>query len=89
MSTPQEVQSGMIHIGSMLSFRAFERWGEEHGYEEWLRSWIQPQWAAWLVFLLQAEPDTPELFPHGKWATIQRLQELVLLAAAQELKDAR
>ena len=79
-----EVQSGMIHIGSMLSFRAFERWAEEKQYE-WFRSWIQPEWAAWLRFLLAEEPDSPELFPHGKWAAIQRLDQLLAEAAKLEV----
>lgn len=59
---------------------ALEVYASERNYGEWLRSkgFMQPEWLAWLTFLLQAEPDTEELFPHGKWATIQQLQGLVM-----------
>jgi hypothetical protein len=59
------------------TMRALDRYAEQHGYEEWLKGWMEPQWAAWLTFLLAAEEDTPELFPHGKWATIQHIQSLI------------
>jgi hypothetical protein len=37
----------------------------------------QPQdWAALLVLLREA-PDLPSYFPAGKWATIQRIEEML------------
>lgn len=39
---------------------------------------LQPEQAAWMVFILKATPDDPETFPKGKWATIQILEQLVM-----------
>jgi hypothetical protein len=77
----------LIHIGDMLSWQAFERWAEKRGYEEWLRRWIEPQWLAWLIVILEEAPDEPELFQHGKWATIQVLKAKLIKAAQQELNQ--
>lgn len=33
-----------------------------------------PETMAWLVLLLKQIPDTEEVFPHGKWATIQNIE---------------
>jgi hypothetical protein len=63
-----------------------ERFGEERGYDEWLRGWIEPHWFAWLIAILKETKDTPELFPKWKWATIQRLEEIVIEAARAEAK---
>lgn len=65
---------------------ALEQYAVRHGYDEWLRKFIQPQWAAWLIVLLKVEQDTEELFPSGKWATIQRLEQMVSNAAEMEVK---
>jgi hypothetical protein len=46
-------------------------------------SLITPEKAAWLWFKLRQEPDSAELFPKGKWATLQVL-EAMLDAAAKE-----
>lgn len=40
---------------------------------------------AWLLHLLAASMDIPRWFPKGKWATIQRLQQLCNDAACAEL----
>jgi hypothetical protein len=80
-----QVQSGMVHIGSLKSFRAFERFAESRGYEEWFHSWIEPQWLAWLIALLKECADEPMLFPHGKWAAIQHMEGLLIEAARAEL----
>ena len=29
---------------------------------------------SWLALVIEQLPDTPTLFPHGKWATVQHLQ---------------
>jgi hypothetical protein len=39
--------------------------------------YAQPEQIAWLSFKLKAVEDRAEYFPHGKWATIQRLQTLL------------
>jgi len=35
---------------------------------------------AWLVLLLQKREDRPEWFPHGKWATIQHIEQQISAA---------
>lgn len=54
-------------------------WQDIHGYAE-------PEAVAWLTFRLEFVPDNANNFPRGKWATIQRLQELV---REQARKDAQ
>ena len=81
----EQVQSGLVHIGGMLSFRALQRFAEDRGYDEWFHAWIEPQWLAWLIALLKECWDIPELFPHGKWATIQHMEALLIEAARAEL----
>lgn len=85
--TEQRVQGGMIHLGGLLSWPVFEDWGFERGYSEWLHTWSEPQWIAWLLWILKAEPDDSTVFLHGKWATIQRIEELLAIAAKKELKN--
>lgn len=78
--------SGFVYLDLLpASWKALEMYAELHGYDEWFRRYMQPQWAAWLVFMLKAEPDTAELFPHGKWATIQRIEDLTLGSAQHEI----
>ena len=69
--------------------RALEEYGDAHSFEEWLgdRGYIDGTWFAWLVALLKEETDTPELFPKGKWATIQRMEVLLALAAKTEIME--
>ena len=52
-------------------------WADLYGYGE-------PEQIAWLSFLLEFVDDSEEVFPRGKWATIQRLQDLVREAARRE-----
>ena len=54
-------------------------WPDIHGYAE-------PEAVAWLAYRLEFVPDNEKMFPRGKWATIQRLQELV---REQARKDAQ
>lgn len=74
----------LIHIRGLLSWKAFEDWGFERGYSEWLHEWIEPQWLAWLLAILREMPDDPTLFLHGKWATIQHLEGKLTEAAKKE-----
>ena len=79
----------LVYAGALseLTRRALREYSSAHGYDEWLeeRHWIQPHWFAWLVALLKEEKDTPELFPKGKWATIQRMEELLAESARAEI----
>jgi hypothetical protein len=41
--------------------------------------------AAWIVRVLRRMEDTPRLFPHGKWATIQAIEDQLDRAVEQHL----
>ena len=41
------------------------------------RPWVQFESVCAMWFELKHEPDTEELFPKGKWATLQRLESLI------------
>lgn len=75
--------SDAIHIGGMLSYRALEKFAYRRQWD-WFQKWIEPQWLAWLIEILKQSDDDADLFPHGKWATIQILQGKVAVAAAGE-----
>jgi hypothetical protein len=84
----KDVQSGLVHIGSMKSFRVLQIFAEQRGYDEWFHRWMEPQWFAWFIALLKESSDDPLLFPAGKWATIQHMEELLAEAAKAELAPA-
>ena len=52
-------------------------WGIDKGY-------MQEGEAAWLFFRLRETPDSDELFPRGKWASIQHLEVLICEQAKLE-----
>lgn len=74
--------SDAVHIGS-LSAQAREgialhlqRLGlDEQGDQ---LTWVDFPDAAALCFRLRVAPDTPEVFPKGKWATVQAIETLIL-----------
>jgi hypothetical protein len=86
MSDEARVESGMIYIGGLLSWQKLSDWAFLQGYDEWVKSWMQPQWFAWLLVLLRELPDDADMFTHGKWATIQRMEGLIAAAAKIELR---
>ena len=45
-----------------------------------------PETLAWVWFRLREMKDTEDLFPKGKWATLQRIQE-ILEREAKEAND--
>lgn len=53
-----------------------------------------PEWMAWFVQLLKHVPDSEKVFPHGKWATIQSIEQQIEACAKdymetrKEAKDA-
>ncbi len=47
-----------------------EKFGDE------VDSGLPATWA-WIYFRLRAMSDTPETFPHGKWATLQHISGLL------------
>lgn len=70
-----------INIGAMASYAAWKRFADACGWE-WFQPWIEPQWAAWFCEILKQSEDSPILFTHGKWASIQVLEGKVCAAAA-------
>ena len=76
----------MIYLDRFLSStrESLARYFSDHA--DFSGSMIAGETAAWLWFKLRQEPDSEELFPHGKWATLQRFEEL-LDNAALAVKD--
>lgn len=58
------------------TLRALQNIAEERGWPE-INLYTEPETVWYFALRLEFEEDTPEHFPHGKWATIQRLQMLV------------
>ena len=79
----------MVYAGALSQETrwALEKYSDSNDFTEWLgdRMWVQSQWFAWLVALLKEEQDTAELFPKGKWATIQRMQDLLADSAKRAI----
>ena len=69
------------------TYRAFESLAIRREWE-WFQPCIEPQWACWLIEILKQSDDDAELFPHGKWATIQYMQGMVAAMAAGERERA-
>lgn len=65
------------------TYRCLEQLARRRGWE-WFQPCTEPEWVCWLIEILKQSDDDPNLFPHGKWATIQNLQGLVAAAAAGE-----
>ena len=47
------------------------------GPNEIVQVFMPMQWALFIVEVAKRAPDKEEWFPHGKWATIQMLQEKI------------
>jgi hypothetical protein len=61
---------------SSLAIQGLRRFLEDHdGHDERLNGPIE-SWA-FLYFQLRQAEDTPEWFPFGEWATIQRLEAVL------------
>jgi hypothetical protein len=60
------------------------QWAEAMGDGLWLEDLptVADSWS-WVCFLLREAQDRPEWFPHGKWATIQRIESLLLEEARE------
>lgn len=61
---------------SREAWEALDRLSFERDWPELTRNWWQPENMLLLIERLKGLDDMPERFPHGKWATIQHLQEL-------------
>ena len=86
--TPEHVDStDYLHISGMLSYPAWKRYASRRGYE-WFQPFMEPQWVAWWIEVLKQSDDSPDLFPHGKWASIQYLQgKLAAIAAGERFSE--
>ena len=77
----QNELGSFVYIGDMRSYSAWEKAFEELSldnkpYEE-IRSWITEERLALLIFELESFPDSEDMFPSGKWASIQVLQDRI------------
>jgi hypothetical protein len=75
--------SDFINMREMHSYPDWERFARRRNFE-WFQPQMEPQWVCWWTEILKQSEDLPELFPHGKWASIQQLQGKVAVAAAEE-----
>lgn len=76
LSTDQE-RGDAIHVASLSreSFRALRELSERREWPE-LFAWMSPGDTLVLIERLKRAEDTDDDFPKGKWATIQRLQQI-------------
>lgn len=51
------------------------------------RTWWEPERACELWFRLKYAEDNPILFPHGKWATLQAIEERIVHALKDEARQ--
>lgn len=71
--------SDVIDIGQLSpdAYRAIEDYAAEKNWPETLvRNWIEPASLLLLIELLKRTEDSVKVFPKGKSATIQHLQEI-------------
>ena len=47
------------------------------GPHEYIFSYVDPPIALFIIEIAKRAEDKPEWFPHGKWATIQNIQNMV------------
>lgn len=67
-------------------YSALERLIADRQWAE-LYDWMEPESVAWLVWRLKFVDDTDLYFPRGKWATIQRIEQLLNNFAKQEAEE--
>jgi hypothetical protein len=68
---------------SPLTYQALQHLTSVRDWAE-IQPYMEPELVAWLVYRLEVEPDHEDYFPSGKWATIQRLQDMLRKEAAQD-----
>ena len=77
--------SDSIWMGGLLSYGPLEQLSCEYAWAD-LQRYSQPELVAWLWFKLRQVPD--DRFPHGKWATLQAIEELLDNMAKADVKIA-
>lgn len=69
-------RNDFIHLDVLPStYRALEELASRQGWRD-LSKYVEPGEMLLLIERLKKATDTEQIFPHGKWATIQRLQDL-------------
>ena len=76
-----------MRILSPDAYRALEGLISDRQWSD-LYDWMEPEIVAWLVWRLKFVEDSEVYFPRGKWATIQRIEQLLDDYAKEECKDA-
>ena len=66
------------------TYYALEKLRSEFGWVD-IYEYMEPELIAYLACRLKFVPDNADYFPKGKWATIQRLQDLVDEHAKEEV----
>ena len=77
-----------IHIRALSpeTYAALESLSSERQWAD-IHEWMEPEAVAWLAYRLELAPDNETTFPKGKWATIQRIQQMVRSYAGQEYAE--
>lgn len=79
VSDEQEIaaeRGDFIHLDVLPStFNALVTLAERHDWRD-INRHMEPGEMLVLIERLKKATDTEQIFPHGKWATIQRLQDL-------------
>ena len=73
-----------IHMKQLSSetYRALEFLSCKRNWPD-IQAYMEPELIAWLAFKLEREDDDEVYFPKGKWATIQRLQDMLRTEARE------
>lgn len=72
---PESGNSIYIKALSPLAYEAIERLSSQQGWPD-VYGYISPEQCLLLIERLKYVRDERDIFPNGKWATIQRLQEI-------------
>lgn len=66
------------------AYAGLEQWCLDRDLEGMFNAWIPLENAAGIFFRLREAADDEKYFPKGKWATLQRLEELITEAAKKD-----
>lgn len=72
-----------MHDLSPLTYKSLEELSYARAWAD-IQPYMEPELVAWLVYRLEVEPDNEDYFPSGKWATIQRLQDMLRKEATHD-----
>lgn len=75
--TPDIVSIGDISYATRKAWAQLSYEREWDDLDEGGKTWLTLEHACKLFFLLRAHPDSPEVFPKGKWASLQVLETII------------